>query len=251
MKISSVIHLAIFLTGILLCNSTATKVYSETYDSPENSAFLAEQNQDLDQSSTPLRIMPLGDSITYGTGAEGGYRSRLWAEFLAENRAVDFVGSQSYGSVGTDLDHEGHPGKTIQFLRENIVNWLGASDPDVILLMIGTNDILYPEAHDFAQAPYRIGALIDQITLNAPNAKLLVASVSPLGDPLRNEQAMGFNAEIEAAANRYANRGRSVYFVDMSEALTPTDLVDGIHPNADGYDRVAQTWHSAILEVLE
>ncbi len=251
MKFSSIIHLAFFLAGIVLCNSPATKVYAETYDPSGNSAFLVEQKQDLDRSSAPLRIMPLGDSITYGTGAEGGYRSRLWAEFLVENRVVDFVGSQSYGPVGTDPDHEGHPGKTIQFLRENIVNWLGSSDPDVILLMIGTNDILYPEAHDFAQAPYRIGALIDQITLNAPDTILLVASVPPLGDPLRNEQAMGFNAEIEAAVNRYANRGRSVYFVDMSEALTPADLGDGIHPNADGYDRVAQTWHGAILEVLE
>ena len=66
----------------------------------------------------PLSIMPLGDSITYGTGVEGGYRLGLWNSLLQDDFQVDFVGSESDGPVNIDPDHEGHPGKTIQFIRE-------------------------------------------------------------------------------------------------------------------------------------
>ena len=95
--------------------------------------------------------MPLGDSITYGTGVEGGYRLGLWNSLLQDDFQVDFVGSESDGPVNIDPDHEGHPGKTIQFIRENIRNWLNAHRPDIVLLLIGTNDILKPSGARFSQ----------------------------------------------------------------------------------------------------
>ena len=46
------------------------------------------------------RIMPLGDSITFGVGDEsnGGYRGYLYQGLTSCGYAVDFVGSQSGGS---------------------------------------------------------------------------------------------------------------------------------------------------------
>lgn len=72
-----------------------------------------------------VKIMPVGDSITYGKVNNnlrelGGYRTELWHKFEADGLTVDFVGSQSTGpdSLG-DKDHEGHPGKTIDWIDNN------------------------------------------------------------------------------------------------------------------------------------
>lgn len=134
--------------------------------------------------ATTLRIMPLGDSITHGATVAGGYRIRLWDHFVSDRRLVDFVGSQMNGPPTIDGDHEGHPGKSIQFMREEVRDWLYAGRPHIVLLMVGTNDVLYPEAHNYAGAAARLDALVGQITYIAPTTELLVASVPTLQDAL-------------------------------------------------------------------
>src|SRR5579875_3625446 len=109
-----------------------------------------------------LRIMVIGDSITAGVidgthnSDEGGYRGRL-AQLLAANgyHAV-FVGSRSdYAGHAQGLHHEGYPGYVIratskgapgQLLGPIVERALTNYDPDVILLMAGTNDLLKYEA---------------------------------------------------------------------------------------------------------
>src|SRR4051794_30404103 len=88
------------------------------------------------QQST--KIMPLGDSITYGVGTPGldSYRTDLYRRLTNAGLNVDFVGSQTSGT-GTDRNNEGHPGWTITQISANIDRWLDAYEPDVILLHIG------------------------------------------------------------------------------------------------------------------
>ena len=63
-------------------------------------------------AADPVRIMPLGASITWGTSSTdgNGYREEL-RKHLADDAgvALDFVGSQQSGTM-TDRDNEGHPG---------------------------------------------------------------------------------------------------------------------------------------------
>ena len=42
-----------------------------------------------------------------------------------------------------------------------------------------------------------------------------------------------------------ADAGKKVSFVGMYGALTLADLYDGVHPNADGYFKMAQVWRAA------
>ena len=64
-------------------------------------------------SDAMIRIMPLGDSITWGTGSsdQTGYRRSLFLSLTGAGYPVDFVGSRSNG-IPNDFDkfHEGHGG---------------------------------------------------------------------------------------------------------------------------------------------
>lgn len=194
--------------------------------------------------AAPVRVMPLGDSITYGAKSPGGYRVGLWQKFVAGGYSVDFVGSRTDGpSTLPDRNHEGHPGWVISQIDSNIATWLRTYDPQTILLQIGTNDMW----HDPRGAPNRLSALVDHITALAPNARLFVAMITPISG--MDSTVRAFNATIPPMVKSKANSGKKVYLVDQYHALTTDDLADGVHPTATGYYKMATTWYNALLSV--
>jgi lysophospholipase L1-like esterase len=200
------------------------------------------------ESNGGTRVMPLGDSITEGTQVPGGYRNGLWQRLAAGGYRTDFVGSQFNGpsSLG-DHDHEGHPGWRIDQIDANIVGWLGSTNPRTVLLHIGTNDVL--QDFDRANAPARLSALVDHITATVPNADVFVATIIPLANEWQESAAREYNATIPAMVQSKVNAGKRVHLVDMHSALTTADLIDGVHPTATGYDKMAATWYAALRSV--
>jgi lysophospholipase L1-like esterase len=205
----------------------------------------AQSTSEVTPFADPVRVMPLGDSITDGFNVPGGYRIDLWQKIVAGGRTVDFVGSQANGpgNLG-DRDHEGHSGWTIAQIDANIVNWLRTYTPRTILLHIGTNDMY---GSDPAGAPARLSTLVDHITAQAPNADLFVSSIVPIS--FADQTVRTFNATIPGMVQGKVNAGKRVHFVDMYRALTTADLADGVHPNAGGYSKMAATWYHALLSV--
>lgn len=193
--------------------------------------------------------MPLGDSITDGYNVPGGYRIELEDLLVEDRRSVDFVGSRSNGPASlADREHEGHSGWRIDEIAANVDGWLGAHQPEVVLLKIGTNDIL--QNYDLAGAPRRLSELIDRITTAVPSATILVSTLAPLGDAQQDERVRSFNAAIPAIVNGKVAGGKDVELVDMYPALTTGDLADGVHPSSAGYDKMATVWRSALSSVL-
>lgn len=102
-----------------------------------------------------LKIMPLGDSITFGTESPtgNGYRGHLQALLNGTNTDYDFVGTLHDGTPDIDPDHFGIPGiEAFDFgnvnksLRDQLnINAVfptletAGLTPDVILLHIQTN----------------------------------------------------------------------------------------------------------------
>jgi lysophospholipase L1-like esterase len=200
------------------------------------------------ESNGGVRVMPLGDSITDGVPAAGGYRIGLWQRFTAGNFRVDFVGTLSNGpSTLGDHDHEGHSGWRIDMIDANIVNWAQTTNPHTVLLHIGTNDVL--QNFNLAGAPGRLSTLIDHITATVPTAEVFVASIIPLANAGQEANARTFNATIPGIVQSKVNAGKHVHFVDMHAALTPADLADGVHPNPGGYDKMATVWFNALQSV--
>ncbi|MFF1920603.1 SGNH/GDSL hydrolase family protein [Streptomyces sp. NPDC058221] len=198
------------------------------------------------QSNGGVRIMPLGDSITDGyTPYPGGYRVKLWHLLAVGGYTVDFVGTQTNGPAELgDRDHEGHPGWRIDQLYANIDTWLGQSDPRTIMLLIGTNDL--NQNYDIANAPARLSGLIDRIRAGEPQSELFVATVPPQSNATLEGRVKAYNSAIPAVV---ASKGSRVHLVKMYEALTTSDLADGIHPTRAGYEKMAAVWFNALRSV--
>jgi lysophospholipase L1-like esterase len=193
-----------------------------------------------------VKVMPLGDSITDGITVVGAYRIKLWNNITSNGFTVDFVGSASNGPAELgDKNHEGHSGWRIDQLDANINAWMDTSKPKIVLLHIGTNDI--SQKYDVANAPNRLGSLIDKICAKLPSGgKLYVAKIIPLS----YADVKSYNTQISTVVENKANQGKPVYMVDMFSALTTADLADGVHPNITGYNKMADVWYNAIRNDL-
>ncbi|GIH20262.1 RICIN domain-containing protein [Rugosimonospora africana] len=191
-----------------------------------------------------LTVMPLGDSITDGLNNTGGYRSDLFQLFTVDGRYVDFVGSQVGGPAQLhDQNHEGHPGWRIDQIDEQVAGWLATYRPDVVLLHIGTNDVIQNWA--LSQAPARLATLLDHITAADPRAEVDVATIVPFADATQEAVVRTYNAAIPGIVSARASAGEDVKLVDMHAAIGTADLSpDGVHPSNGGYSKMAARWYA-------
>lgn len=109
---------------------------------------------------------------------------------------------------------------------------------------IGTNDIFQGQGG----APERLGTLVDQIVDGAPDALLVVSTIIPL--PSSNAQLQTYNGAIADAVQERIDDGAHVVFVDQFEGFPNGELDDGVHPNEEGYARMAGVWWDAIVDYL-
>ncbi|MFE1291382.1 GDSL-type esterase/lipase family protein [Streptomyces sp. NPDC058751] len=196
-----------------------------------------------------LRIMPLGDSITYGTGSTSGagYRSTLYRA-LDEQSDVEYVGSQWSGPAISPNSHEGHPGWLIGDIAGITDSVVTTYRPNVVLLHIGTNDMNNNVDPD--GAPARLGSLIDQILRNDPKVTLLVSTIVPSAFPETNARITRYNAAIPGVVEARRAAGKHVRLVRMNTVST-ANLADGLHPDDRGYEKMAAAFYDGLLRAAD
>jgi hypothetical protein len=212
--------------------------------------------------STPVRIMPLGGSITHGASMWGpNYRYYLWTQLTQAGYNVDFVGSQTdmwageYPFPNFDQNHEGHYGFRVDELTANLPVWAAAiapSVPDVVLVHAGTNDL--GQGKSVNQTVTDTVALVGALRAINPNVTVMLAQLVPC-DP-NTGQGVGycypdrlneFNARIASLAPALTTTQSRVIAVDQNTGFSiSSDLVDGIHPTASGDQKIANRWFAAL-----
>lgn len=190
----------------------------------------------------PVRVMPLGASITYGYGSSdgNGYRGVLQDLLTRQGgMRVDFVGSRRSGTLA-DPEHEGHPGWRIDQIAARAEGWAATYRPDIVVVHLGTNDMI--QDHRTATAPERLVALADRLVATGPGRTVYVSSLVASSDPVIDARIDAFNARLPGLLAGHPG----IVHVDQSRSIGPGHLVDDVHPGDAGYARIAATWYSAI-----
>ena len=220
--------------------------------------FLVLNTYDAFSICIPTKIMPVGDSITYGVGEVldnslmVGYRKFLWDELVKNDYVVDFVGTLNSGDAFTtfDTNHEGRGGWTASQIASNIYQWLEANPADIILLHIGTNDIGFKDIQDII---VDVRDILDNIDMfeDAYNKPITVMLAQTINRQYHSLETTSFNNLLgDLVVNRKA-AGDRIISADMENALVyPDDMYDFLHPNSSGYAKMADVWFSMLEEIL-
>lgn len=168
------------------------------------------------------------------------------------------VGSQTSKCSGAAIDqnHEGHPGSlATDFAKNgNLVGWLDQNPPDVVIMLIGTNDVLAKKTVDDVLHAYDI--LLGQMRAKNENMQIVFSNLLPL-DPARFSQRAvdgikALNTAIAAYAPSKSTLKSPVWFVDNFadfDAVKDTD--DGEHPNlSTGVQKMANKFLDATKSAI-
>ncbi len=228
-----------------------------------------------ESTGSAIRIMLLGNSITegvVGSSNETGYRRTLDSLLNFHSYSFDFVGSQNTGIPNDfDKDHEGHggwhadhPNYSSLSIVDSVYTWLVKNPADYVLLHIGTNDL--GELEIFNQTSLQqvndVSAILDSIdkyesdyAVEIPVFLARIINRTDNGSTStvnETDTTTAFNLQLQQMAENRISSGDKIIMLNQEAALQyPTDLDDGIHPNDNGYEKMAYQWFVPLHSYLQ
>lgn len=224
------------------------------------------------------RILPLGDSITFGCGSVsmpptwhvaceagcGGYRAPLYHMLrdtgfanASGDATFQMVGSQTSGPIDIPISqraHEGHPGWTIPQINGIASTWLPFK-ADVILVHLGTNDV--GQGHTVSQMVADMTTLLNTIKTGNPDAMTIVGSIINMRANDTNVVLTSYNQQLPGVVQTAARGGQRVLFADVNVrsgwcVRTPEGWpCTGVHPTTGGYAGMAMAWFEVLAPLLK
>ena len=182
----------------------------------------------------PLRILPLGDSITWGwhpdkqENGTDGYRAIIRHELAwAFYQSADFVGTQHSGLM-FNTDNEGHVNATIGEIMAVMKAGLEMR-PNIVLVHVGTTDLDRSDSAMWKNAPKQLGRLLDGVLETCPDAVVLVAKIIQARKKQTNDNIRSFNEAVPEIVEKRAKKGFKIRVVDHS-VVRAEELADDLHP---------------------
>lgn len=166
------------------------------------------------------KIVAIGDSITYGYpyGPEVS-----WTRFLAEATGFTVVNKGINGNTTGDM---------LDRFRRHVL----AHDPDYVIIMGGSNDIVWQESHDRI-----VWNLRDMINLARENGiRVVIGLLIPIDYPEYEARL----ARVREWTGQYARENNipviDFYsaFIDQQGSIQSEYLLDEAHPTPEGYRRM-------------
>lgn len=195
-------------------------------------------------AKTPTKVACIGNSITYGLKLEDrdtqSYPSQLQQMLGSDYQVANF------GRSGATLLRHGHnPYMASEEFAEAL-----AFAPDIAVIHLGINDTdprNWPNYRDEFVPDYL--ALIDTLRSVNPDVRILMAQLTPISHrhPRFKSGTRDWRDMIQALIPEIASLA-DAQVIDFEKPLLayPHLIPDGIHPNAEGAARLAETVYKAI-----
>lgn len=187
-----------------------------------------------------MRILCLGDSLTYGFGMP---RAQVWTALCAAR-------------TGAELCNRAVNGNTTGGMLSALSRELEAAAPDAVFLMGGTNDLIY--GGDLAGARANMGAMVHLAA--ASGVQPIVGIPIRPCLPIREDWAVWADTElVRRAMEEYARWLRElcqifrVPAIDFERELSAREyyLEDGLHPNRAGHELMGSVAAEAVDALLK
>ena len=182
-----------------------------------------------------MEIGVWGDSISYGAGdsAARGWvgRLRLELEKTSETEVYNF----------------GICGDSTEDILKRFAIERDAVLPEAVIFAVGTNDAKYPEGGSGTYVPLEkyqqnMRALVEEAKEHTEQIYLVGLTkadeehMRKSGTVFKNATTSEYNDYLRALASE-----EKVTFIDVFDLIdAATDLADGLHPNAQGYEKLFQ-----------
>ena len=257
-----------------LPESIQVELYKRAMSSSGGSSGDSNDDSNNTEGNKPTRtvkIMAVGDSITDGYSERDGYRKYFYHRLVDQKKySIDMVGSKDGWTATWDFDdgtysydpaNTGYSGYTIQSYQYNNQNRIGiletissgekkdiiqTTSPEIVLLMIGTNDIM--DSYKMDEIQTRLQALVDEIYRQKSDVTLMIMSPLPIDAPVSGwlqQDTMNTNIKtcmtaIKKIVDAEKASGKKCEYLATNELFTKqTDytayLNDYCHPNRAGY----------------
>ncbi len=253
------------------------------------------------ENEEAVKILSLGDSITDGYWTSGAYRKYMYHDLEQMGYNIDMVGPKGGNSntftyngqsVSYDDNNAGYSGyaiqemttkehrsgilETIQGTWYNGQNMIAAYQPDIVLLQIGTNDILSNYNDGITD---RLENLVNVILQDLDADSTVFVSTIPDIDAYTRADWLGsyginawgstqeekdrlmetvtgcidtYNTSIYNLVLKMQSEGKNVQFADINSVVDyQTDLHDGVHPNEAGYENMGNYWAGLLNDFFQ
>ncbi|KAK4169630.1 SGNH hydrolase-type esterase domain-containing protein [Cladorrhinum sp. PSN259] len=200
----------------------------------------------------PLRIMPLGASVTYGVGSSTGnsYRQNLLDLLLQDGHQVNFVGRRQNGNFSNN-HVEATSGYVISQIATAAREAAPLFLPNIVLVDAGTNNCNNGGA--VPDAGKNVTSMIRDILSLSPGCTVVLATL--LENKIAEQDAcrVDVNRQYRELVSEFEKENAKVLLVDMRSQEGPTtqDLYDTRHPNDVGYRKMAVVWKGGVDEALQ
>ncbi len=235
----------------------------------------------------PVKIMPVGNSITAGEHyrvpaleERTGYRKDLYWMLINSGYNVDFVGSQQHGTRPEsdpdwyDWNNEAYPGWKIPDIAAQVKQYLPKYKPDILLVHIGTN------GSDWSSKPGQVMDLLDMVdkfsTENNHSVTVVLCKIINRYYKESQTETTQFNNEVaDLVAARTGDKikivitdmekGAGLDYTDNPPDSTATPPYEGgdmwgtkypgvsydkYHPNDKGNTKMAVKFYEELVNIL-
>jgi lysophospholipase L1-like esterase len=188
-------------------------------------------------------ILCAGDSIT-----EAGYPKFLARLLREEGIRARVINSGRSGHTS---------GEYLRFLQGK-KSELAESQPDFILLQLGTNDVRTDHdrtsAEDFYDHMKEIIDLFQDFKTRAgKNPRILLAIIPPIPEgtpfPFSPKSGNRVTEEINPLIHKIAAEEKCSLVDNYSVFLNSPHLLPEVHPSDQGYEAMAKNWHNALIKM--